>query len=945
MGTAPASSPTGGGGDSGGGGGGSSWASGAALSAGFVSGLNTTADGSLTLEPVGGLPAPVLDASNFVNLPADNDAQQLSLSGNTLSLTNGGSVNLPADNDAQTLSISGSTISLTNGGSVTVPSSADNLGNHTATQALNLNGNLLTGGGSTGLAVGSGGSVGVGTSSPVTQLANAAGNVIATDGNGVSTEALAWVSTTTGYAAAVANSGTAANSNGLAVKVAGSAGTALDVSQGTIGTAGGTSLLRVRAGGNVGVGVLVPTQRLDVEGGMLARGNGAISNQGAYLQWNRTGGTGESWLLNQRGGGTGGLRIGAATTANLVTEWARFDGSGNFGIGLGNADPSQKLEVAGQIYSTGGGFRFPDNTVQTTAAVTATGTNFIQNQTAATQTGGFNVSGTGAVGGGLTVAGNATVTGPLGVVLNGQDRPLITRGYDVFSSGNYAGAGAWGLFMEPSTLTFGVPAVAGKNFQWASYNGNSTLNTRLMALTQAGQLGLGTGTTGPVTTLDVRTADATAAITVGKTDGTAGALLFGNANHGVRRGFGGAGNDLGLFTTAGNLFLSAGGNADVSQFVLLGSGNVGIGANPPTQQLDVNGGILARGSDLVSNQGAYLHWNRSGNQGETWLLNQNGGGPGGIRFGQTDNVSSGSNTVAEWARFDASGKFGIGTTNPIAPLHVKGAAGTLTQGGGGYTFFTPGTGVGTAPLPGGQSKQVAAYFEGGEVWINNFVAPGALQTTSDRRIKNVVGLSDRRADLALLNRIRITDYTYIDQVNHAAGQVVKKVIAQEVEAVLPAAVSRSNQALPNVYEKATRISFANGQLMVTTTKPHELPASGGRMRLYTPANVELNPEVTVLDAHTIRFASPEAHAAGLFVYGKYVDDFRSVDYDAIAMLNVSATQELARKVAALEAQNAALKQQAATAATHTTAALESLADRLRVLEASGGSYPAGQALR
>ena len=36
-------------------------------------------------------------------------------------------------------------------------------------------------------------------------------------------------------------------------------------------------------------------------------------------------------------------------------------------------------------------------------------------------------------------------------------------------------------------------------------------------------------------------------------------------------------------------------------------------------------------------------------------------------------------------------------------------------------------------------------------------------------------------------------------------------------------------------------------------------------------------------------------------------DLKSVDYDAIAMLNVSATQELAKKVEALEAENSQLK--------------------------------------
>ncbi len=49
----------------------------------------------------------------------------------------------------------------------------------------------------------------------------------------------------------------------------------------------------------------------------------------------------------------------------------------------------------------------------------------------------------------------------------------------------------------------------------------------------------------------------------------------------------------------------------------------------------------------------------------------------------------------------------------------------------------------------------------------------------------------------------------------------------------------------------------------------------------------------------------------MFVYGREVNDFRTVDYDAIAMLNVSATQELHRLVQSQAAEIAALKQQTA----------------------------------
>ena len=45
----------------------------------------------------------------------------------------------------------------------------------------------------------------------------------------------------------------------------------------------------------------------------------------------------------------------------------------------------------------------------------------------------------------------------------------------------------------------------------------------------------------------------------------------------------------------------------------------------------------------------------------------------------------------------------------------------------------------------------------------------------------------------------------------------------------------------------------------------------------------------------------------VFVYGVEVNDFHTVDYEAISMLNVSATQELYKKLKELEQENNELK--------------------------------------
>ena len=71
--------------------------------------------------------ATTVNLSGFLD---NTDAQALSLSGNTLGLTNGGTVNLSGflDNtDAQTLSLSGNTLGLTNGGSVDLTAFANSM--------------------------------------------------------------------------------------------------------------------------------------------------------------------------------------------------------------------------------------------------------------------------------------------------------------------------------------------------------------------------------------------------------------------------------------------------------------------------------------------------------------------------------------------------------------------------------------------------------------------------------------------------------------------------------------------------------------------------------------------------------------------------------------------------------------------------------------------------
>jgi len=47
----------------------------------------------------------------------------------------------------------------------------------------------------------------------------------------------------------------------------------------------------------------------------------------------------------------------------------------------------------------------------------------------------------------------------------------------------------------------------------------------------------------------------------------------------------------------------------------------------------------------------------------------------------------------------------------------------------------------------------------------------------------------------------------------------------------------------------------------------------------------------------------------IFIYGKEVNDFHTVDYQALTTLNISATQALAKQVNSLQAENQLLRAQ------------------------------------
>jgi len=314
-----------------------------------------------------------------------------------------------------------------------------------------------------------------------------------------------------------------------------------------------------------------------------------------------------------------------------------------------------------------------------------------------------------------------------------------------------------------------------------------------------------------------------------------------------------------------------------------GNGNVGVGTTSPASKLQV-GSVGASGYN--------------GND---------------IAFGNGTQASGivQTATIAQWAsttdialmpRGNGHGRVGINTQNPGVPLEVR----DFVVGGSGqdsYDYFKKSDNVPFGPDVGGLCVPCTAIVT---IYAEQNVMALEFDTFSDARIKDIRGISDSARDLATIDTIEVTDYTLKDKAKNG-NKPFKKVIAQQVEKVFPQIVSQHADFIPNVYRTASTVTKTAAGTLLHFDNAHGLSAGAKRLRLLTPGDNVMQQLgiVSIPFARDVVIDVAQLNGDKVFVYGEEVNDFRTIDYEGLTTLNISATQEIAKRLAKQQADLAA----------------------------------------
>ena len=326
-------------------------------------------------------------------------------------------------------------------------------------------------------------------------------------------------------------------------------------------------------------------------------------------------------------------------------------------------------------------------------------------------------------------------------------------------------------------------------------------------------------------------------------------------------------------------------------------GNVGIGTAAPTQKLDVNGnaeiGPTDNESMVIGNMG-YSGWSGIANKNfasaGNYALLQNG------TSGQTYlNTPSGQDIVfrennATRMTIKTGGNLGIGTDNPTnGKLEIVGSDGSVSLNAYNYNK------IDSDKVKLGKTNVTNSY----SIYADGKIAASEFNAISDKRIKTNIINQDIKKDIDFINNVNIYKYNFIDKITNGSNEKIG-FIAQEIEELNSNIINYSKKYIPNIYKHYNLLSdnkFSldddNIKLDINDNLKIQIFNINSNKYLFIETKIiEIDQNIYTFDNKNINIDISK----GIFIYGKLIDDFLTIDTNQILAINTNMIKFLYNKI-------------------------------------------------
>jgi hypothetical protein len=314
---------------------------------------------------------------------------------------------------------------------------------------------------------------------------------------------------------------------------------------------------------------------------------------------------------------------------------------------------------------------------------------------------------------------------------------------------------------------------------------------------------------------------------------------------------------------------------------ILSSGNVGIGTTNPgaTLHLGSQNEEIRFGDGATSRSSLIFKGHNTGTTFVDRYAIKNISGSDSAAHVWYDDNGAGEMTLTNRGSLGLGGEFI--PSNGL--LEINGTHGSVSLSNWSYAELTT-----------GGANLGAAVTQAYSLYASGAIAASEFNAISDARVKNIKEVRDNKKDMLTLEKMNVYEFDYIDKLNYGIKDKIG-FIAQDLEKLNENLVNYSKNFIPNIFKtfklinKNKIILDKEYDLEVNDILKIEITVYSQKIMIEKKVLAILN-EVIIIE--TIELIESE----DIFIYGKKVEDFRTVNFEQIIGMNVSSIKYLYNEI-------------------------------------------------